>query len=167
MKHQNPYNLRALDSSICFQVQHKGTMEESCNLFDRNPIQNHVTKIRYIFCGYFSGCREIQFYVKVLYATRLSSGVFRFHWVVSERNNPLRDRAKTFSLSGAVFMKFSNNVLPFSVLPIEAQSIFRNVLSSLFLGLLEIGEHTFTARLCHGGQVLKERVCETLELQRN
>jgi len=64
-------------------------------------------------------------------------------------------------------MKFCKNVLPFSASPIEAQSIFRNVLSSFFLDVLEIGDHTFTARLCHRGQVFKERVCETLELQRN
>jgi len=70
-------------------------------------------------------------------------------------------------------MKFSNNILPFSASLIEAQSIFRNVLSSLFLDVLEIGDHTFTARLCHRRQILKERVCVCVcvcvnfELQRN
>jgi hypothetical protein len=64
-------------------------------------------------------------------------------------------------------MKFSSNVLPFSVSPIEAHSIFRNVQSSLFRDVLEIGDHIVTARLCHRGQVFNERVCVTLELQRN
>ena len=64
-------------------------------------------------------------------------------------------------------MKFSYNVLPFSASPVEAHGIFRNVLRSLFLDVLETGDQKFTARLCHRGQVFKERVCETLELQRN
>jgi hypothetical protein len=64
-------------------------------------------------------------------------------------------------------MKFRNNLTPFSASPIEARSIFRNVLSSLLLDVLEIGDQTFTARLCHGGPVVKERVCEVLELQIN
>lgn len=110
-----------------------------------------------VFCGYFSGWHKIQFYVKVLYTTRLSSGQLRLHWVVSERARPLTERVKTFSLSGGVFMKFSNNVLPFRASPKEAHNIFRNVLSILFLDVLEIGDHTFTARLCHRGQVFKER----------
>jgi hypothetical protein len=64
-------------------------------------------------------------------------------------------------------MKFSNHNMPFSASPIEAHSIFRNVRSSLFLDVLEIGVNTFTARLCHRDQVFKEGACETLELQRN
>jgi len=59
-------------------------------------------------------------------------------------------------------MKFSNSVLPFNASPIEEYSIFRNVLSSLFLDVLEIGDHMFTARLCHSAQVYKERVCVRL-----
>jgi hypothetical protein len=53
-------------------------------------------------------------------------------------------------------MKLSNNVFSFSASPIEAHSISRNVLSILFLGVLEIGDHTFTASLCHHDQVLKK-----------
>jgi hypothetical protein len=64
-------------------------------------------------------------------------------------------------------MKCSNNVLPFSASSVEAHGIFRNVLSRLFLDVLEVGDQTFTARLCHHSQIFKGRVCETLELQRN
>jgi hypothetical protein len=64
-------------------------------------------------------------------------------------------------------MKFSNHVMPFSASPIEAHSIFRNIRSSLFLGVLDIGDNTFTVRLCHRGQEFRERACEILELQRN
>ena len=64
-------------------------------------------------------------------------------------------------------MKFSNIVSPFSASPIEAHGNFRNVVSSLFMGVLEIGVHTFTARLCHRRLILRERLRETLELHRN
>jgi hypothetical protein len=60
-------------------------------------------------------------------------------------------------------MNFSNNVLQFiltfNASPIETYSIFRNVLSRLFLDVLETGDHMFTARLCHSAQVFKELVC--------
>jgi hypothetical protein len=56
-------------------------------------------------------------------------------------------------------MIFSNNLMPFNALPTESHAFIRNVLSSLFLDVLENGDHTFTARLCHLDQTFTEPVC--------
>jgi hypothetical protein len=62
-------------------------------------------------------------------------------------------------------MKFGKNVMPFNAWPIKVQNSVRNMLSSLFLDVLESGGRRFTARLCHHDQLFKETVCENLELQ--